>query len=97
MSYGARIGDGLRAATFVLRARDAILRPHFHRHADGLVALLAQQIAGDARVHSAAHAKQHAFLVLIHRGEEFRSIADRVNERTGTLTNLLPRSVNRHG
>src|SRR5712691_9834308 len=97
MGDTARVCDRLRAATFVLCARDAILRPHFHRYTDDIVALLAQQITGDAGVHSTAHAKQHAFLVPIHRGEEFRSIADRVNERTGTLTNLLPRTVNRHG
>src|SRR5438270_12820322 len=97
MGNRARVSDGLWSATFVLRARDAILRPHFHRYADDIVPLLAQQIAGDAGVHSAAHANQHAFLVRIHRGEEFRSIADRVNERTGMLTNLLPRIVNRHG
>ena len=97
MGDAARVRDRLRAATLVLGVRDAILWPHFHGNADDIVALLAQQIAGDAGVHSTAHAKQHAFLVPIHRGEEFRSIADRVNERTGTLTNLLPRTVNRHG
>src|ERR1700731_3472101 len=97
MGNCARVRDGLWAAALVLRARDAILRPHFHRYADDVVALLTEQIAGNAGVHSTAHAKQHAFLVRIHRGEEFRSIADRVNERTGTLTNLLERIVNRHG
>ena len=55
MSDCTRVRDRLRAATFVLCARDAILWPHFHRHADNVVALLAQQIAGDAGVHSTAH------------------------------------------
>ena len=60
MRNRARVGDGLRAATLVLGARDTILRPHFHRHTDDIVALFAQQIAGDAGVHATAHAKQHA-------------------------------------
>ena len=51
----ARVRDRLRAATFVFRARNTILRPHFHRHADHVVALLAQQMAGHAGVHSTAH------------------------------------------
>src|ERR1700737_3587464 len=93
----ARVGDRLRSATFVLCTRDAILRPHFHRTPDNVVSLLAQQISGNAGIPSAAHPKQNAFLVRIHRSEEFRSIADRVNERSGTLTYLLARTVNRQG
>ena len=42
MRYAARIGDRLRAATFVLCTRDTILRPNLHRHAHHVVALLAQ-------------------------------------------------------
>src|SRR5947208_11880496 len=95
MGDGARIGDRLRTAAFVLRARDAVLWPDFHRHPNDVVALLAQQIAGDTRVDSTAHSKQNTLPVPIHQSEELRSIDDRVNERTGTLTNLLPRTVNR--
>ncbi len=42
MRYAARVGDRLRPAAFVLRSRDAILRPDLHRHADHVVALLTQ-------------------------------------------------------
>ena len=42
MGDGARIGDRLRTAAFVLRARDAVLWPDFHRHPNDVVALLAQ-------------------------------------------------------
>ena len=66
MSDTARIGHRLWPATFVLRARDAILRPDFHGHADDVVALFAQQIAGDAGVHSTAHAKENALSFSIH-------------------------------
>src|SRR5438094_3081923 len=57
------VGNGLRSATFVFRARDAILRPDLHGHADDIVALLAQQIARDAGVHSTAHTKKDALFV----------------------------------
>jgi hypothetical protein len=56
----ARVGDGLRAAAFVLRARDAILRPDLHGHADDVVALLLEQVGGDGRIDAAAHAEQDA-------------------------------------
>src|SRR5207247_8922604 len=49
MRHAARISYCLRAATFVLRAGDAILRPDFHRDTDHFVTLFAQQISGDAR------------------------------------------------
>src|SRR5258708_29824658 len=39
---GARVGDGLRAAAFVLRAVHAILRPELDRGADDIVTLLDQ-------------------------------------------------------
>src|SRR3954464_383984 len=55
MSNGARVGHGLWPATFVFRARDAVLWPHLHGHTDDLVALLAQKIPSDAGVHSTAH------------------------------------------
>jgi len=42
MRDAACIGDRLRAATFVFRARDAVLRPDLHRHSDHVVALFAQ-------------------------------------------------------
>src|SRR6266436_5375083 len=72
MRHAARIGDRLRSAAFVLRARDTILRPDLHRHANDFVALLAQQISGDAGVHSTAHAEQNTLTVSIHSSEEFR-------------------------
>ena len=43
MGYAARVRHGLGPATFVLRARDAILGPDLHRHTNHVVALLAQQ------------------------------------------------------
>src|SRR6185369_11364781 len=58
MRYAARISDRLWPAAFVLRSRDTILRPDLHRHADNFITLLAQQVAGDAGVHSTAHAKK---------------------------------------
>ena len=66
MRYAARIGDRLRSAAFVLRARDTILRPDFHRHAYHVVALFAQQISGDAGIHSTAHAKKNALFSFVH-------------------------------
>jgi hypothetical protein len=72
MRYAACIGDGLRPAAFVLRSGDTILRPDLHRHANHFVALLAQQISGDAGVHSTAHAEQDALFGFVHRNEEFR-------------------------
>ena len=72
MRHAARIGDRLRPAAFVLRSRDTILRPDLHRDADDVVALLAQQISGDAGVHSTAHAEQNTLFGFVHRNEEFR-------------------------
>jgi undecaprenyl diphosphate synthase len=45
---GARVHDRLRAATFVLGAGDAILRPELERDADHVVALLQKQSAAAA-------------------------------------------------
>src|SRR5437763_2803808 len=72
MRHAARIGDRLRSAAFVLRARDTILRPDLHRYANDFVALLAQKISGDAGVHSTTHAEQNTLFGLVHRNEEFR-------------------------
>src|SRR5438876_230077 len=66
----ARIRHRLRAAALVLRARDAILRPDFHRHADDVVTLLAQQVSGDARVHATAHSQENTLLARIHRSKD---------------------------
>ena len=66
MRHAARISDRLRTAAFVLRAGDAVLWPHFHRHADHVVALFAQQISGDAGVHSTAHAKKNTLFGFVH-------------------------------
>src|SRR5438477_2322243 len=41
MRHASRIGDRLWPATFVFRARDAILRPDLHRHTNYLVAFFA--------------------------------------------------------
>ena len=64
--HAAGVRDRLRPATLVFRARDAILRPDLHGDADDVVALLAQKIAGDAGVHSTAHAEQNALFCCVH-------------------------------
>jgi len=65
---GAGIGNGLRAATLVLGAVHAILRPELERDADDLVALLEQQRCRGGGVHPSAHAADHARALLrIHR------------------------------
>src|SRR5436309_2024962 len=73
MRDAQRVGDTTRVrhrlwpAAFVLRSRNAVLRPHFHRHPNDVVALLAQQVTSDAGIDSAAHAKKHAlFISRIH-------------------------------
>ena len=77
--HAAGVGYRLRPAAFVFRARDAILRPDLHGHADDIIALLAQQIARDAGVHPTAHAEQNPLFVLSHRRQKFRPIARSVN------------------
>src|SRR5438094_6830518 len=63
MSDATRVRHRLWPATFVLRPRNAVLRPYFHRHPNDVVALLAQQITSDAGIDSAAHAEKHALFV----------------------------------
>ena len=53
----ARIRDGGGTAAFVLGARDAVLRPHFHRHADDLPSVALKQRRRDAGIHAAAHSE----------------------------------------
>ena len=57
---GAGVGDGLRAAAFVLGAVHAILRPELERDADDLVALLEQKRRRGGGVNSPAHATDNA-------------------------------------
>jgi hypothetical protein len=61
MSHVPGVCHRLRAATFVLGPRDAILRPDLHGHADDIVSLLAEKITRHAGIDSAAHAEQDAF------------------------------------
>ena len=60
MRDAAGIGHGLGAATFVLRAGDAILRPDLHGHTDHVVPLFLEQVSRDGRIDAAAHAEQDA-------------------------------------
>jgi len=66
MRHAPCIRDSLRTAAFVLGARNAILRPNLHRHADDVVALLAQQVAGDAGIDTTAHAEENALFRSVH-------------------------------
>ena len=103
VGHAARIGHGLRPAAFVLRARDAILRPDLHGHADDVVALLAQEITRHAGIDATAHAEKDALFACVHRAVKVRAVRPAVNRfrafggRTGTLTNGLPARVNRQG
>ena len=64
----ARVGDGLRAAAFVLRAVHAILRPELERDADDIVALLDQKRRRRRGINSPAHPADDALTLLrIHR------------------------------
>src|SRR5213079_2510720 len=63
MGNSACVCHGLWPATFILRPRNTVLRPHFHRHPNDVIALFAQQITSDAGIDSAAHAKKHALFV----------------------------------
>src|SRR5207244_4830081 len=58
-----RVCHRLWPTAFVLRPRNAVLRPYFHRHPDDVIALLAQQITSDAGIDSAANAEKHALFV----------------------------------
>ena len=79
MGHAARVGDGLRTAALVLGPRDAILRPDLHRHANDVVTLLAQQIAGDAGIDPAAHTEKDALFLRVHRARKVGAIAGMVN------------------
>ena len=68
---GARIGDGLRAAAFVLGARHAILRPEFERDADDIVALLEQKRRRRGGIDSSAHADDHPCFLTRHKPTEY--------------------------
>ncbi len=73
---GARVGDGLRAAAFVLRAVHAILRPEFERDADDIVALLDQKRRRRRGINSSAHAADNALTLLrIHRRTLYKARA----------------------
>jgi hypothetical protein len=50
----------LRPATLVRRDAHARLRPEFHRDPDDLMTLVQQAPHGDAGIHAAAHADDHA-------------------------------------
>jgi hypothetical protein len=64
----ARIGDGLRAAAFVLGAIHAILRPELERDADDIKTLLDQKRRRRRGIYSSAHAADDALTLLrIHR------------------------------
>src|SRR5438046_8613651 len=71
MRDAAHISNGLWPAAFVLRTRDAILRPNLHRYADDFIALFTQQISGHAGVYSTAHAEKNA--LLFHRTRNFNA------------------------
>ena len=57
---GTGIGDGLRAAAFILHAGDAVLRPELERDTDDFVALLNQQRGRRGGIHPAAHPAKDA-------------------------------------
>ena len=92
---GARVGDGLRAAAFVLGAVHAILRPELERDADDLVALLQQQRRRGGGVHSPAHAADDALTLLrIHRGTLYNArAACKMVCKPMMRLNQLPRDV----
>ena len=74
VAHGARIGDGLRTAAFVLGAIHAILRPEFERDTDDVKALLQQQRRRGGGVHSPAHATDDALTLLrIHSGPLYKA------------------------
>ena len=73
---GARVGDGLRAAAFVLGTIHAILRPELERDADDIVALLNQKRRRRRGINSSAHAADHPLTLLrIHSGTLYNSRA----------------------
>src|SRR4029434_2028788 len=52
----ACVRNGLRPAALVLRARNAVLRPAFHRHTHDIVTLFLEQPRRDTGIHAATHA-----------------------------------------
>ena len=60
--HTASVRHRLWAAALVLRPSNTVLRPDLHRHANNVVALLAQQMTGDTGIHPAAHSEQYALL-----------------------------------
>jgi len=60
MGNAAGVSDSLRAATFVLGARHAILRPEFHGNTDDIPSLFLEQPGSDTGVNAAAHAHDDA-------------------------------------
>src|SRR5438874_5366180 len=79
MGNSACVCHGLWPATFVLRPRNTVLRPHFHRYPNDVIALLAQQITSDAGIDSAAHAKKHALFVSRIHARKIAEAAQLVN------------------
>ena len=92
---GARVGDGLRAAAFVLRAVHAILRPELERDADDLVALLEQKRRRGGGINSSAHAADDALTLLrIHRRTLYNArAACKMVWKSMMRLNQLPRDV----
>ena len=64
MADRARVGDRLRAAAFVLGARDAVLRPQLEGDAHHVVALFQQERGGGRGIDSSAHPDYDACLLL---------------------------------
>src|SRR5260221_8644849 len=76
VANGARIGNGLRAAAFVLGAVHAILRPELERDADDIVTLLDQKRRRGGGINSSAHAADDALTLLrIHRRTLYKARA----------------------
>src|SRR5205814_872615 len=98
MGHAPGVGHRLRATTFVLGPRDAILRPNLHGYADDIVSLLAEKVARHAGIDPAAHPQQDALFAGAHFVVKVMALRRRVNAgRTGTLMKGLPVRVNRHG
>jgi len=65
---GAGVADGLRAAAFILGARDAVLRPELECDADDVEALIEQKRGGGGGIDSTAHANDHALTFFGNHG-----------------------------
>src|SRR5438105_825699 len=88
MRNATRVRYGLWPATFVRRPRNAVLRPHLHRHSNDIVALLAQQITSNAGIDSAAHAEKHALFISRIHPRKIGESAHLVNARTVILSEI---------